>query len=322
MKTSGNDITFSFIVPVRNEPDTLAELCGSLLGEVDKLGEPAEIIFVNDGSADATDAALHQIQIDNDCVRVLELSRPFGFPAAVTAGVAVACGKAAVTFDRRCENWPELLAKLVGNWREGFEIVHAVGRQSTERPKKTRSRVVSLAMGPRREAPCNTADMRLIDCKAVQALRAAGMPQGTIDSRVDELGFRQTTITHEGAAAPERNAPAARSRGEEACGLFCALLTGGSLLLVGALLLALISLVAMLFGVGPADWVWLTMTIVALSGLHLMALSSVGRYVARAATVVDQHPLYIVRDRSGFLEDASSQEPVEESGHSGYVVYT
>ncbi len=324
MDTCENDITLSLVVPVRNEAATLDDFCRALMVEADKLGEPAEIVFVNDGSSDDTDAVLHRLQMDNDCVRVVDLSRPFGRAAAVTAGVEAAGGKAVVTFDRRCENWPEVLARLIANRREGFEIVHAVGEHPSPESAKVCSCIAArMLFGRDRSDQSGAADMRLIDRRAAGALRTPGGVGLTVDERIAELGFRQTTVAHQGKVLAEQDGPpkATRACGTEGGRLLCGLLAGGGLLLIAAVLGAAASLVAVVFGAGPAGWVWLMIALVALVGLQLVSLPLVGSYIARAAARADHRPLYVVRDMSGFGEQQSA-EPADESERSGYVVYT
>jgi len=323
MNIRENDITLSLVVPVRNEAATLDDFCGALMVEADKLGEPAEVIFVNDGSSDDTETVLHRLQIDNDNVRVVDLSRRFGRAAAVTAGVEAAGGKAVVTFDRRCENWPEVLARLIVNWREGFEIVHAVGEHPSRESAKACSCIAArILFGRDRSDQCG-ADMRLIDRRAAGALRTPGGVGLTVDERIAELGFRQTTVAHQGKVLDEQDGPpkATRACGVEGGRLLCGLLAGGGLLLIAAVLGAAGSLVAAALGVGPPGWVWLMFALVALVGLQLVSLPLVGSYIARAAGQADHRPLYVVRDMSGF-GDQQSVESADESARSGYVVYT
>ena len=324
MDTCENDITFSLVVPVRDEAASLDGLCRDLTVEADKLGEPAEIIFVNDGSSDDTDAVLHRLRLDSDSVRVVDLARTFGRSAAVTAGVEVACGKAVVTFDRRCGNWRELLGKLTANWREGFEIVHAVGRHVSRASRKSCNCLGSrLLFGADTQGQCTSADMRLIDRAAAAALRTPGGAGLTVDERVAELGFRQTTISHEGAPLSEQDMPA---KGKRTCGpeggrLLCGLLALGGLLVAAAALWAAWSLVASLFDAGPADWAWLVMALIALAGVQMASVALVGSYVARATRRAEHHPLYVVREVSGFGEEQRGEQSGEPE-RSGYVVYT
>jgi len=319
MNNFGNDITFSFVVPVRNEADKLDGFFRSLIAEAQKLGGASEIVFINDGSDDDTDAVLHRLQIDNNLVRVLDLSRQFGRAAAVAAGVSVACGQAVVTFDRRCDNWPQLIARLVSSWQEGAEIVHAVAKTPDDQSKGRGTRSIILrSLGRGRTDTFSSADMRLIDQKAVAAIRAAPS-HATVDSLVAELGFRQTDITHDGVVRADDIAPAKPSY--EPSRPFCVLMAGGGVLLTMAALFTAIFLVAAFFGAGPSGWVWLAMVGAAFAGVQLLGISLVGLYVAQNVSGTVPHPLYIVRSQAGF-EDQQGETPTEQTGRSGYVVYT
>ena len=95
----------------------------------------------------------------------------------------------------------------------------------------------------------------------------------------------------------------------------------GGLLAAGAALWALVSLAMSFFGAGPQDWVWLVMALIALAGVQLASVAIVGGCVIRVARQAEPHPLYVVRDVTGFAEEPSD-EPSDEAPRSGYVVYT
>jgi glycosyltransferase involved in cell wall biosynthesis len=91
--------------------------------------EPSwEILFVDDGSTDAT---LAGIQIAHDAerrVRAISLSRNFGKEAALSAGLDHARGRAVVPLDVDLQDPPEVIGEMLERWREGYEVVYGVRR--------------------------------------------------------------------------------------------------------------------------------------------------------------------------------------------------
>ena len=74
-------LTFSFVSPVYNEQEGLETFYHRLSAVAEKLGEPYEIIFVNDGSTDDTAGAIDRISLNDPHVKCIEFSRNFGHQA-------------------------------------------------------------------------------------------------------------------------------------------------------------------------------------------------------------------------------------------------
>ena len=122
-----NQVTL--VIPVFNEEAVLPELLGRLTALFDK--HPAitwSALLVNDGSRDQS-AQIIRAQNANDArFQLLELTRNFGFQAALAAGLAEASGDALVTLDADLQDPPEVIPELVAQWRAGLDVVRAVRR--------------------------------------------------------------------------------------------------------------------------------------------------------------------------------------------------
>ena len=110
---------YSIVVPLYNEQDVVAELCQRLRTAVARLHGPAEIIFVDDGSADGTLGILKALQFEDKTIRVVSLSRNFGHQAAVSAGLCHAEGDAVAVLDGDLQDPPELLPEFFAKLEEG-----------------------------------------------------------------------------------------------------------------------------------------------------------------------------------------------------------
>ena len=115
--TETQELTFSFISPVYNEQEGLETFYHRLTAVADKLGEPYEIIFVNDGSTDDSAGVIHRLSLNDPRVKTVEFSRNFGHQAALTAGYDFAQGRAVICMDSDCQHPPELIPDLVARWR-------------------------------------------------------------------------------------------------------------------------------------------------------------------------------------------------------------
>src|SRR5689334_250091 len=105
----------SVVVPVLNEGEVIEEFHRRLLAALGDL--QFELIAVDDGSTDATPEILARLAEEDDRVRVIELSRNFGYQSATSAGLDHAAGDVVVTIDADLQDPPELIAEMLERWR-------------------------------------------------------------------------------------------------------------------------------------------------------------------------------------------------------------
>jgi glycosyltransferase involved in cell wall biosynthesis len=90
----------------------------------EELGVDYEIIFVNDGSPDQTDAVLRDLTARDQHVIAIEHSRNFGSQNAFVSGMQLANGDAVILLDGDLQDPPELIAEFYARWREGYDVVY------------------------------------------------------------------------------------------------------------------------------------------------------------------------------------------------------
>ena len=135
----------SVVVPVFNESEGLPAFHARLAGVMRGLGESWEVVYVNDGSRDASLAALDGLRAADLCCAIVSLSRNFGKEIAMTAGLDHARGEAVVVIDADLQDPPEVIPDLVAAWREGFDMVYAQRRRRAEKPGSSgRRRICSI----------------------------------------------------------------------------------------------------------------------------------------------------------------------------------
>src|SRR5690348_13258188 len=103
----------SIVIPVLNEEDNVAVLMRRLLEGTRSLACDLEVIFVDDGSADGSKAAIAKLHQADPRVKMISFSRNYGHQIALTAGMDAASGDAVVVMDADLQHPPELIPQLV-----------------------------------------------------------------------------------------------------------------------------------------------------------------------------------------------------------------
>ena len=201
------DPLVTVIVPVKDEEDAIAGFVTRVshvldgLAEVD--GTPAdwEILFVDDGSNDATLPAILAANRADDRVRALSLSRNFGKEAALSAGLDHARGRVVVPLDVDLQDPPELIGPMVDRWREGFDVVYGVrrNRESDSFPKRLTADLYYRAHNwlSADKIPEHAGDFRLLDRKVVDVIRRMPERNRFMKGLFAWGGFRQTGVGYD-----------------------------------------------------------------------------------------------------------------------------
>src|SRR5882757_3185656 len=113
----------SVFLPVLNEEPNLRPLYTKLNAALEKLGRPAEVIFVDDGSTDGSLAILRELAGLDPRIRVVALKRNYGQTAAMAAGIDAAVGRVLIPMDADMQNDPADIARLLDKLDEGYEVV-------------------------------------------------------------------------------------------------------------------------------------------------------------------------------------------------------
>jgi dolichol-phosphate mannosyltransferase len=112
-------ITYSVVVPLKNEAENIADLISELEPVMDELNQPWELICIDDGSTDQTNAILHALAAKKKYLHILQFSKNFGQSSAFDAGFKAARGQFVITLDGDRQNDPAdipLLAKEINSF--------------------------------------------------------------------------------------------------------------------------------------------------------------------------------------------------------------
>lgn len=196
--TQGGRQLLSVVVPVFNESAGLSAFHTRTTQVLDALDIDAEIIYVDDGSTDDSVPAVQMLARGDPRVCLIELSRNFGKEIAMTAGLDYAAGDAVVVIDADLQDPPELIARMVEQWRNGHDVVYAT---RTGRDGESRLRTISAGMFYRLigmvsnlEIPRDTGDFRLLSRRAVNSLNSLREQHRFMKGLFAWIGFSQKAI--------------------------------------------------------------------------------------------------------------------------------
>lgn len=122
--TAPGPVDISVVIPVHNEEGSLTELHERLTQVLSSLEKSYEIIFVDDGSTDASFKILASIGNKDDYVKIIRLRRNFGKSAAVKAGFDYSRGNILVTMDGDLQEDPADIPLFLAKLDEGYDMVN------------------------------------------------------------------------------------------------------------------------------------------------------------------------------------------------------
>ena len=132
----------SIVIPVYNESETITELYRRLSGTLKKLPQEHEIIFIDDGSTDATFRCIHELAEKDQVIRGISFSRNFGHQVAVSAGIEHAGGDAIIIMDGDLQDPPEIIPAFIEKFKQGFDVVYGVRKKRKEKLWKRASYLI------------------------------------------------------------------------------------------------------------------------------------------------------------------------------------
>ena len=314
-------ISYSIIIPVFNEEAVLPILLRRLDGLLSGFQEPAEVIFVDDGSNDAGSIVLQALARRDPRYRYIGLSRNFGHQVAITAGMDAARGQAIIVMDADLQDPPEVVERMIEKWEEGNDVVYArrLSRDGESGFKRATAHLFYRILGifSSVDIPTDVGDFRLIDRKVLDAFRRMPEQDRFVRGMIAWLGFRQAEVAFhrlERAAGETKyplfkmlrlavNAALSFSDAPLRLVIWCGLTVSGLAVLYGAWVLLMWirndpSLVA--------GWSSTIVLVSLLCGMNMLMTGIVGLYVGRVHAEAKRRPLYVVTQRVGFENDQAA----------------
>jgi polyisoprenyl-phosphate glycosyltransferase len=314
--------TLSVVVPCYNEEEVILVTHARLIEVLgSQPGFELEVLYVNDGSRDRTHAIVAGLADTDPRVNVVSFARNFGHQPAVTAGMHYASGDVVAIIDADLQDPPDVILRMLEQWREGFDVVYGVRTKRKESLIKrfaystfyrVYNRLASI------DVPLDSGDFALMDRRVVDVLNSLPEKNRFVRGLRAWAGFRQTGCVYERAA---------RSAGETKYsfgkllklafdGIFnfsttplSLIFTLGLVTAFSAIGAALLYFSARIFGFSilghrPEDvpgFTTLILTLLFFSGVQLISIGILGEYLGRIYQETKMRPSYVVRSLHGHL---------------------
>ncbi|MGA8027820.1 MAG: glycosyltransferase family 2 protein [Bryobacteraceae bacterium] len=299
----------SVIVPCFNESGAVLECHKRLSAVLSGLGAWYEIVYVDDGSRDSTLSELRAIHAGDSNVTVVELSRNFGHQNAVTAGLDIAKGGVVVIMDADLQDPPELISRMLEMWEQGYEVVYGVRetREGETGFKLWTAKLFYRLINALSDVPIppDTGDFRLLDRKAVEAIKSMPERQRLLRGMCSWIGFRQCGIKYPRAAriAGKTKYPLKKMINLALDGIASFSTVPLRLLALVGFVSAALSVIGIIYALvvrlfthkWVAGWTISFIGILFLGGLQIISIGIVGEYVGRTYAEAKQRPLYLAR---------------------------
>lgn len=300
----------SVVLPAYNEQDVLPLTFlrfSAMRAPLAELDVDLELVFVNDGSVDATPKLLEQLARADASVRVVNLTRNFGHQAAVSAGLSLARGDAVAVMDCDLQDPPELLPQLVERWREGYHVIYGVRKKRKEWIGKRVAYWVFyrvLARISDLDIPLDSGDFCLMDRSVIELLEQLPERQRFVRGLRTWVGLRQTGIEYE-RPARAAGTPAYTMRALVRLAMDGLVSFSSVPLRLVTRLGVLSALFAMCMGLWvvwsvfsgqsvPRGWASLACLVLLMASVQLISLGIIGEYLARVFLEVKRRPTYLI----------------------------
>lgn len=296
----------SVVLPAYNEQQNIAYTTEVLSGLFEQNGIDYELIFVSDGSSDATYEEIEKAAATNHRVKGAQFSRNFGKEAGIFAGLELSSGDAVVVMDCDLQHPPETILTMWQKWQEGVEIVEGVKsdrgkesifyRMSAGLFYKIMSRLIKMDMNA-------SSDFKLLDRKVVNVLLSLPERNTFFRALTFWAGFRSETVEYE---VQERRYGSSKwslwslmryaiSNATSFSTLPLQIVTfAGIASIFFSIALAVQTLVRFLMGASVEGFTTVILLILIIGGMIMLSLGIIGHYIARIYEEVKGRPRYII----------------------------
>ena len=296
----------SVVIPVFDEEEGLPELRERLTAQLADVEGGVEIVYVDDGSSDGSARLIESWIEAGDPVVLIALSRNFGMEIAMSAGLDEASGEYVALMHADLQDPPELIPQMLAVARDGADVVYArrIGREES-RMKRALATAFYRLMERLARVPYQgqAGDFRVMSRRVVDDIRRMPERRRFLRGMVAWVGYEQVPIEY-------RRAGRAQGRGASYPELFRLALEAFAsfsdvpLSLVGyagvvtSVLSALAGVVLLVLTVvgalSASGYIWVLIAVLFLSGVQLISVGVLGRYLARVHEEALERPLYLV----------------------------
>jgi len=193
----------SVVISFRNEEKNIPELIKRIENTFDKIQDyDYEIIFVNDDSTDnSLNILREEINKHSKKIKVINMSRRFGYTQCILAGLENSTGQCTVMIDCDLQDPPELIEKMIDEFQAGSDVVHTLRTKRLGESKikmfvtKIAYKVINFFSDI--DLKTNVGDFRLFSQRAVKQILNVGDYEPYLRGVSVWIGFKQVFISYE-----------------------------------------------------------------------------------------------------------------------------
>jgi glycosyltransferase involved in cell wall biosynthesis len=319
--SSDSSVVYSVVIPVFNEEGNVEALASRVIAAMEGVGDPFEVLFVDDGSSDRTPAVLAGLASAEPRVRVLRFTRNYGQEAAVEALYLNARGRWLIQMDGDLQHPPEEIPLLIGKKDEGYDVVYGVRevrRDSLFRAAASRTMQWGMRSLMEVELPEDVSTFRLMSAPIARLVAALPERRKFFSALLVWSGARigSVRVTHapRHAGATHYNFTKLLNHTFDLIVGFTSKplryigILGSAFAAIGLGLGVWVIARKLLWDYGIMGWPSLFAAVVILGGVQLIATSVIGEYIARIYVQAQGRPLYNVAERLNFDEPRAAGE--------------
>ncbi|RYE19595.1 MAG: glycosyltransferase, partial [Sphingobacteriales bacterium] len=315
----------SVIVPIYNEEKNIINLYNRVTDVLRQLGQPFELVFINDGSRDNSIEIIKGLAETDASIKYINFSRNFGHQIAVSAGLDHTRGQMVVIIDADLQDPPELIIDLYNKMQQGYDVVYARRRKREGESfmklltAKAFYRILSNITSV--DIPVDTGDFRIMSNKIVQVLRQMPERNKYLRGQISWAGFKQTFIEYDRAERAEGETGYTYRKMLRFALDGITSFSDFPLKLASVLgfLVSGIAFFVMIYALYSKfvledtveGWTSLIISVLFLGGIQLLTIGIIGEYIGRISHNVRNRPLYIVSDTN-----VETQPETTPSAHS------
>ncbi len=298
----------SIVIPFFNEDEVLTSCHKRVAAVLDYIGQPCEIIYVDDGSCDDSWSQAINFTARHHIIRCIKLSRNFGKEAAMTAGMINTTGRAVILLDADLQDPPELIPQMVAEWKSGYDVVNMQRKERHGESwlKRTTAHLFYKVINRLAdiEMPRNVGDFRLLDRKVVDVINNLPERNRFMKGLLSWPGFNTCTLQFDRDA---RQAGITKWNYTKLIHLAFEGITSfsirplriataaGIVTSIISVLMAIVLVSKTLFWGDPvAGYPSLMTVVLLLGGIQLLSIGLMGEYVGRLFIESKQRPNFIV----------------------------
>ena len=305
----------SVILPSYNEEKMIFTAADTISGILSRENIDFELLFVDDGSKDATWENITKAAQMNSHVVGIHFSRNFGKEAAMFAGLEKAAGDCCVVLDCDLQHPPEKIVEMYRLWEEGYEVVEGIKEDRGEESgfhKFAANSFYGLISRATGMDMSSSSDFKLLDRKVVDTLNS--LPERNVFFRALSfwVGYKKATVYYSVRERTEGESKwstkslikyAITNIGSFSSAPLHIVTVLGLIMLAVAIVFSIISLVQKLTGQALGGFTTVILLLLFSSSIIMISLGIVGYYIARIYDEIKGRPRYIISRICGREEE-------------------